>query len=78
VHIAIFELLPNGAGGLRGARCLDSDDFDKIGDAADVFLFVGLGGERLDGDRDGRIRLLLRWALVEDLRECAKLGVELQ
>ncbi|KAH6605680.1 hypothetical protein Trco_004833 [Trichoderma cornu-damae] len=54
VHVAVFELLANGAGGLRGAGRLDGDDFDEVGDAADVLLVVGLGGERLDGDRDGR------------------------
>lgn len=59
VHVAVLELLSNGAGGLRGAGGLDGDDLDEVGDAAEVFCFVGLGGEPLDGDRDGRIWLLL-------------------
>lgn len=73
VHVAVLELLADGARGLRGARGLDGDDFDEIGDAADVFLFVGLGGERLDGDRDGGIGLLLEWALAEDLARLKEL-----
>lgn len=65
MHVAVLELLANGARGLGGARGLDGDDFDEVGDAADVVLLVGLGGERLDGDRDGGVGLLLDWVLVE-------------
>lgn len=66
MHVAVLELLADGARGLRGARGLDGDDFDEVGDAADVVLLVGLGRERLDGDRDGGVGLLLEWALAED------------
>lgn len=60
VDVAVLELLSNGAGGLRGAGCLDGDDLDEVGDAAEIFCFVGLGGEPLDSDRDGRVGLLLQ------------------
>jgi DNA mismatch repair protein MutH len=67
VHVAVLELLADGARSLRRARGLDGDDFDEVGDAADVVLLVGLRRERLDGDRDGGVGLLLEWALAEDL-----------
>lgn len=74
VHVAVLELLADGARGLRGARGLDGDDLDEVGDAADVVLLVGLGRERLDGDRDGGVWLLLEWALAEDLERLRELS----
>lgn len=74
VHVAVLELLADGARGLRGARGLDGDDFDEVGDAANVVLLVGLGRERLDGDRDGGIGLLLECALAEDLGRLRELS----
>lgn len=74
VHVAVLELLADGARGLRGARRLDGDDFDEVGDAADVVFLVGFGRERLDGDRDGGVGLLLEWALAEALERLKELS----
>lgn len=69
VHVAVLELLADGARGLGGARGLDGDDFDEVGDAADVVLLVGLGRERLDGDRDGGVGLLLEMSISRGSRK---------
>lgn len=53
VDVAVLELLADGARGLTGARALDGDGLDELGDAAKVLLLVGLGGEGLDRDGYG-------------------------
>ena len=60
VHVAVLELLADGARGLGGARGLDGDDLDELGDAAEVVLLVGFGGEGLDRDGYGGVRFLWR------------------
>lgn len=54
VDVAVLELLADGARSLGGARGLDGDDLDELGDAAEVIFLVGLGGEGLDRDGYGR------------------------
>jgi hypothetical protein len=79
VDVAVLELLADGARGLGRPRGLDGDDLDKVGDAAQVVFVVGFGGERLDGDRDGRVGLLLQGRLLEEMllvRRIVTLGIE--
>lgn len=40
MNIAILELLADGSRSLAGARGLELDDFNEVGDAAQVLLFV--------------------------------------
>lgn len=67
VHIAVLELLPDGAGGLAGARSLELDHLDELGDAAEILLLVGLTREVLDGDRHRRVRFFLSCMSVFDV-----------
>lgn len=60
VDVAVLELLADGARRLAGARGLELDDLDQVGDAAEIVDAVAARGEVLDVDRHGRVRLLLR------------------
>lgn len=60
VDVSVLELFADGTRSLARARGLDRDDLDKLGDAAEVLLLVGLGGEVLDGDGHGG-----EWFLAE-------------
>lgn len=64
VGAAVLELLADGARGFSGARGLQLDDLDQVGQATEVVFLVGFAGKLLDGDGDGRVRLLLGWGLV--------------
>ena len=61
MDVAVLELFANGACGLGGARGLDGDNLDELGDAAEVLLLVRLRGEGLDGDGDGGEGFLGWW-----------------
>lgn len=40
MNITILELLADGSRSLAGARGLELDDFNEVGDAAQVLFFV--------------------------------------
>lgn len=50
MHRAVFQLLADGASGLCWAGSLKFDDFDELGDAAEVFLLICFASEVLDGN----------------------------
>lgn len=56
---AVLEFLADGACGFCRTGRLEFDDFNELGDAAEVVLFVGFAGEVFDRDGDRRVRLLL-------------------
>lgn len=59
VYAAILELLPDGAGSLRGTGGLQLNHLDQLGDAAQVVFLIGLTRQPLDVDSDGGVGLLL-------------------
>ena len=64
VKVSVLELLPDGTGGLGGARVLEINDFDEIRDAAEVIDGHRLTRESLNRHCHCRVRLLLSDALA--------------
>lgn len=59
VYRAVLQLLADGTSGLCWAGSLEFDDFNELGDAAEVFLVICFAGEIFDGDGYRRVWFLL-------------------
>ena len=72
MHIAILELLADGASRFRRTGGLERDGFNELGNPGEIVFLVCFRCEVLDRDRHGRVGLLLQRVLVA--KRC-RLGV---